>query len=116
MRKETVNFNGKKIEVVEKRNRELQAMVEQFKSELSELEIGKNAHSALTAGVQFVKEKLTVLFPEITEDDIMDAYPSEVEALVEAFIKVNFTGVRKVWENTLQITGLLLKAAATTRK
>lgn len=112
MRTETVEINGKKIKVQEKRTRELQAMVEQFKEELFAVEMGENAHTAISNGVQFIKSKLTVLFPELTEDDLLDAYPSETEALIEAFIKVNFTGIRKVWATTLQISNLLLKAAS----
>ena len=48
---------------------------------------------------------LSVSFKEIinidvegktTDDDIDNAYPSEIENLIGAFIEVNFTGVKKV--------------------
>lgn len=39
---------------------------------------------------------LEMIAPGLTADDIHNAYPSELEALVEAFINVNFTGLKKV--------------------
>ena len=116
MRTETVEINGKKIEIKEKRNRELQDMVKQFKTELSEVEIGENANSALMSLFDFLKDKLLVLFPELTDEDLLDAYPSEIESLIEAFVTVNFTGIRKVWEMATGITSRLMQAASTPQK
>jgi len=37
-----------------------------------------------------------ILFPELTADDVKNAYPSELETLLEAFVEVNFTGIKRL--------------------
>lgn len=47
---------------------------------------------------EFVKSKVVELFPELDGVSMDDLYPSEIEALAEAFMDVNFTGARKLTE------------------
>ena len=46
--------------------------------------------------VDMLEDKLTVIFPQLTIEDIDNAYISEIEELIAAFIEVNFTGAKKV--------------------
>lgn len=41
-------------------------------------------------------EKLCLVIPGLTLEDIENAYPSEMEMAIAAFIDVNFTGIKKV--------------------
>jgi len=43
------------------------------------------------------------LFPELTKDDVKNAYMSELEALVEAFVNVNFFGIKKLIQPMLKM-------------
>jgi hypothetical protein len=98
MRINTVEFAGKQITVREKKIKELQELLPQLgidfekisKTETSEIFAMANNIPSL------LKDKLTVIFPEITESDIQEAYPSEIEDLISVFIETNFTGVKKV--------------------
>jgi len=55
-----------------------------------------------------------LIAPGITSDDVKNAYPSELEALVEAFIDVNFTGLKRVSGPALKLVqaGLAQKSAS----
>lgn len=43
-----------------------------------------------------LNKKLPELFPGLTAEDVDNAYMSEIEALVEAFVDVNFFGLRRL--------------------
>lgn len=97
MRNKTVEFAGKKIRVEEKRIGELEKIVAELFPEsegnLQKVDLGKLLEQA---GFDLLYKKLPVIFPEITEDDIKNAYMSELEQLIEVFIDVNFTGVKRL--------------------
>jgi len=52
---------------------------------------------------------LELIVPGLIDDDIHNAYPSELEALVEAFINVNFTGLKRVSGPLLRLVEAGLK-------
>ena len=35
-------------------------------------------------------------FPDITKEDVKNAYMSELEQLIEVFVEVNFTGLKRL--------------------
>jgi len=97
MRNKTVEFAGKKIRVEEKRIGDLEKIVAEVFPE-SEGKIQKIDLSKLfeQAGFDLLYDKLPVMIPEITQEDIKNAYMSELEVLIEVFIEVNFLGIKKM--------------------
>jgi len=97
MRNKTVSFAGKKIRVEEKRIGELEKIVSELfpesKGNIQKVDLGKLLEQA---GFDMLYKKLPVIFPDITEEDIKNAYMSELEALIEVFIDVNFTGIKRL--------------------
>jgi hypothetical protein len=43
-----------------------------------------------------IGDQFKVIFPEFAGVDIDECYPSEIEAFVEAWIEVNFTGLKRL--------------------
>lgn len=97
MRNETVSFAGKKIRVEEKRIGELEKIVAELFPE-SKGDIRKIDLDKLMEQISFdlLYEKLPVIIPDITKEDVKNAYPSEIEQLVEGFVNVNFTGLKRL--------------------
>mgnify|MGYP006894314445 CR=1 FL=1 len=97
MRNKTIEFAGKKIRIEEKRIGELEKIVAdvfpESKGNVSKIKIEKLIEQI---GFDLLYDKLPLIIPEITADDVKNAYPSEIEALLEAFVDVNFTGVKKL--------------------
>jgi Ca2+-binding EF-hand superfamily protein len=97
MRNKTVEFAGKKIRVEEKRIGELEKIVADLfpesKGNIQKVDLSKLLEQA---GFDLLYKKLPVIFPDITKDDIKNAYMSELEQLIEVFIDVNFTGLKRL--------------------
>ena len=97
MRDKTVEFAGKKIRVEEKRIGELEKIVADLfpesKGNIQKVDLNKILEQV---GFDLLYEKLPIIIPDITKDDVKNAYMSELEALVEAFIDVNFTGIKRL--------------------
>lgn len=95
MRTKQVTINGKTINVNEKRVKELKELFSSLSGEVDAVIKVNNAADLTGILNDFLGSKLKLIFPEITEDDIDNAYPSELEEMVGAFIEVNFTGIKK---------------------
>jgi len=97
MRNKTVEFAGKKIRVEEKRVGELEKIVAELFSEskgnIQKVDLGKLLEQA---GFDLLYKKLPVIFPDITEEDVKNAYMSELEQLIEVFVEVNFTVLKQL--------------------
>lgn len=93
MRQKKVSINGKTVTVSELRVRELRDVV--FPKLSSSFE-ALDDKDDVTSIVDLITVKIAEIIPGVTEEDIEEAYPSEVEALVEAFIDVNFAGLKKI--------------------
>jgi hypothetical protein len=65
----------------------------------SKVSLGMN----ITEIIPVFEDKLVEFFPELTPADIEESYPSEIEALVEAWIAVNFTGLKKIFKPLLSL-------------
>ena len=96
MRNKTVEFAGKKIRVEEKRIGELEKIVAELfpesKGNIQKIDLGKLLEQA---GFDLLYKKLPVIFPDITEEDVKNAYMSELEALIEVFVEVYFQGIKR---------------------
>ncbi len=97
MRNKTVEFAGKKIRVEEKRIGELEKIVAvlfpESKGNIQKIDLSKLLEQA---GFDLLYKKLPVIFPDITEDDVKNAYMSELEQLIEVFVEVNFQGLKRL--------------------
>ena len=104
MRNKTVEFAGKKIRVEEKRIGELEKIIADLfpesKGNIQKVDLGKLLNQA---DFDLLYKKLPVIFPDITKDDVKNAYMSELEALVEAFVNVNFFGLKKLIQPMLKM-------------
>ena len=96
MRTKQVTINNKVINVNEKKVSELKNLFTQFSGEADTLMKANNATDLGNVANDLLGSKLTLIFPELTADDIDNSYPSELEELVGAFVDVNFTGIKKV--------------------
>jgi len=96
MRSKQVTINEKNITIKEKKVFELKELFADISTE-ADVALKANTASDLTGIVNnILGPNLIKIFPAITQEDIDNAYPSELEELVGAFIEVNFTGIKKV--------------------
>lgn len=100
MRNKVVKIGDKEIFIVEKRIKEfkeLSSKISMSFKEIFDMELdNKTTDEVLNVIVDTLEDKLTILFPQLTKEVIDNAYPSEIEELISAFIEVNFTGAKKV--------------------
>ena len=105
MRSKVVSFAGKEIRVEEKRIGELEKLVQELfpesKGDLTKIDLGK----LLGGGASFdlLYNKIPKVFTGLTKDDVKNAYMSEIETLVEAFVDVNFLGLKKLVQPMLKL-------------
>lgn len=97
MRNKTITFAGKEIRIEEKKIGELEKIVADLfpesKGNIQKVDLNKLLEQA---GFDLLYKKLPKLFPDITKDDVKNAYMSELEVLIEVFIDVNFTGLKRL--------------------
>jgi len=112
MRSKVISIAGKEIRVEEKRIGDLEKLIVELfpssKGKIANIDLGKELGNL---DFDILYEKLPVVFPELTKDDVRNAYMSEVEELLEAFVDVNFLGLKKLLKPmlTLAQTGLQQK-------
>jgi hypothetical protein len=92
-RTQEVTLGKKKITVKESSIRELR---NDILPKLTGIKDGIGTDTQMTDLFSIFTDKVTEIFPDITADDIDDAFPSEIEELVQAFIDVNFGGLKKI--------------------
>lgn len=104
MRNKVVSFAGKEIRVEEKKIGELEKLIADLfpssKGKIANIDISKELE-ALDFDILY--KKLPIIFPELTKDDIKNAYMSEIEALLGAFVDVNFLGLKKLLKPMLTL-------------
>lgn len=97
MRSKVVTVNGKEINVQERRIGELEQLVAELfpgsGGSLAKLNLAKLADKL---DWSLFYEKIPLLCPQLTEEDVKQAYPSELEALIEAWVDVHFFGLRRL--------------------
>ena len=87
MRNKIVKFADKDIDVKEKKIGELEILVrELFPATKGKLKNLDKALNDLELDWDFLYKKLPVVFPDITEDDVKNAYMSDLEKLIGAFV------------------------------
>lgn len=97
MRNKIVKFADKNINVQERKIGELEILVrELFPSTKGKLKNLDKALNDLDLDWDLLYKKLPVVFPDITEDDVKNAYMSDLEKLIGAFIDVNFFALKQL--------------------
>ena len=92
MRSKTVTVNGKQVVIKERRIHELRT---EIAPKLFALMDGGLENKQISDLIPLLEDKISEIIPELSPEDIDNAFPSEVEELIQAFIDVNFAGVKK---------------------
>jgi len=104
LRNKVVSFAGKEIRVEERRIGELEKLVAELfprsKGNIANIDLAKEFGDL---DFSILYKKLPIIFPELTKDDIKNAYMSEIETLLEAFVDVNFLGIKKLLKPMLKL-------------
>ena len=98
MRSKVVSIAGKNILIEEKRIKELKQLIKDFSPEIKQIweqNIDFNKEESIDEIFSLVESKITLLFDDLKEEDIENAYMSELEELFKTFVDVNFTGAKK---------------------
>lgn len=98
MRSKVVNIAGKNILIEEKRIKEIKNLVKQFGPELQQIwnkNIDFTKEESIDEIFSLIESKITLLFNDLTEEDLENSYMSEIENLLNTFVEVNFTGAKK---------------------
>lgn len=96
MRTKTVTFAGKDYVVKERKIKELNELVDKIGVDVDGLMKANDINDAKNSITALLQDKLLIIFPGIKKEDIEEAYFSEIEELVGAFVDVNFFGIKKV--------------------
>ena len=105
MRNKIVKFADKDINVQEKRIGELEALTKKlFPSTKGKLKDLGKALDDLEIDWSTLYKKLPEVFPDITEEDVKNAYMSELEKLIGAFVEVNFFAIKQMVPKLMLLT------------
>ena len=97
MRNKIVKFADKDIDVKEKKIGELEILVrELFPSTKGKLKNLDKALNDLELDWDLLYKKLPIVFPGLSEEDVKNAYMSDLEKLIGAFIDVNFFALKQM--------------------
>lgn len=108
MRTKLVEVAGKKILIQEKTVGEIKKLSTEINIDFNsfiktDLE-GKNTSDVAELVFGLLESKITQIFPQLTTEDIDNAYVSELEVLIEGFIDVNFSMLKKVF---MKVTSMM---------
>ena len=96
-RNKIVKFADKDINVQERKIGELEILVrELFPATKGKLKNLDKALNDLELDWDLLYKKIPIVFPEITEDDVKNAYMSDLEKLIGAFVDVNFFALKQM--------------------
>ena len=98
MRTKIVKVANKEILIQEKTIGEIKKLVNELNmdfSKLMETEINKEGFLNDVLGI--LQDKIEVIFPQLKDIDMDNVYPSELEALIDGFLEVNFFIFKKVF-------------------
>ena len=104
-RNKIVKFADKDIDVKEKKIGELEILVrELFPATKGKLKNLDKALNDLEIDWDLLYKKLPVVFPDITEDDVKNAYMSDLEKLIGGFVDVNFFALKQMIPKLMALT------------
>jgi len=92
MRSKSVNIAGKEIIIRERKIKDIKEnLIPKIGTAWNEVSKGD-----MPGIVDRLGEQIVEIFPELQGIDVEECYPSELEMFVEAWIDVNFTGVKRL--------------------
>ena len=97
-RTKIVKVANKEILIQEKTIGEIKKLVNELNmdfSKLMETEINKEGFLNDVFGI--LQDKIEVIFPQLKDIDMDNVYISELEALIDGFLEVNFLMMKKVF-------------------
>jgi hypothetical protein len=94
MRTKNVTVNGKQVTVKEAKIKEFKDVI--LPKVFGMLDGVELKDKQVVDLIPLFSEKVAEFFPELSEADIEESYPSEIEGLIEAYIEVNFSGLKKM--------------------
>ena len=104
MRNKVVKFGNKEILVVEKKIKELKQLAKDISvsfNDLLKIDLdNRTTDDIFNIIFEQLEDKITIIFPQLTVEDIENAYISE---LLVAFIEVNFIGAKKVISQVMKL-------------
>lgn len=107
MKNKVVKIGDKEIIVVERRIKELKELFKNFSGSFKgflETDLkDKTTDDVVELVISEMESKITLVFTQLTAEDIDNAYPSEISELIEAFIDINFTGAKKVISQVMKL-------------
>ncbi len=92
MRTATVKINGKDIVIKEYKVKELKEKI----PSLIQLVMPEDGDTSTETIVNNATQAICDVVTGLSVEDIDEAYPSEIEVLIESVINVNFQGLKKV--------------------
>ena len=98
MRTKIVKVSNKEILIQEKTIGEIKKIVTDLNidfSRLMETEIDKD--NFLNEVLLILQDRIEILFPQLNDIDMDNVYISELEALIDGFLEVNFLMLKKVF-------------------
>ena len=98
MRTKIVKVASKDILIQEKTIGEIKKIVTDLNidfSRLMETEIDKD--NFLNEVLLIIQDRIEILFPQLNDIDMDNVYISELEALIDGFLEVNFLMLKKVF-------------------
>ena len=98
MRTKIVKVSNKEILIQEKTIGEIKKIVADLNidfSRLMETEIDKD--NFLNEVLLILQDRIEILFPQLNDIDMDNVYISELEALIDGFLEVNFLMLKKVF-------------------
>jgi hypothetical protein len=102
MRVREITFTGKKITLREKRIKELKSLYAELNINFDGI-FKTEAKDLVDTLINILGDKINLIAEGITKEDIEEAYPSDLEELIGAFIDINFFGLKKVISPLLQL-------------
>lgn len=95
-RSKVVTVAGKEITVTERKIKELEGLAAQLSDSLDGLLKANTTADAKQAVLGLLYDKLPLIFPGLTDEDVKEAYPSELENLISAFSEIHFFSLKKM--------------------
>ena len=104
MRTKIVKVSNKEILIQEKTIGEIKKIVNDLNidfSRLLETEIEKD--NFLNEVLLIIQDRIEILFPQLKDIDMDNVYISELEGLIDGFLEVNFSMMKKVFMKATSI-------------
>jgi len=106
MRSKKVTVAGKEVTVNEQRIGELEQLLEKYGQAIDGLFSVNTAKELKDTVFTLLYDNLPELVPELAKEDVANAYASEIEELINAFIDVNFFGVKRLAGTLFRATSM----------